>query len=257
MVHHPLPEPADVKGPARRGSIVPDSQRGVERRDDPQREVAALGVSWVSPTACRVGDGGDAVTHRSLSVRTVPRWPRRLETRYARSGDVHHRLPAVGLSGLLNLVFLPGWISHVELNWEEPALARFLDRLGSFATVAFFDKRGTGLSTRSPLAELPTIEQRMDDVRAVMDDAGMEQAALIGDLRRRRSGCAVRGHLSRTDLGARALRLLGEHDADRGLSVGTAHLGQGADVGPHRGAAGREATPSRCWRRASPATKRS
>ena len=101
------------------------------------------------------------------------------ETRYARSGDVHIAYQRWG-SGPLNLVFLPGWISHVELNWEEPALARFLDRLGSFATVAFFDKRGTGLSDPVPLAELPTLEQRMDDVRAVMDDAGMEQAALMG-----------------------------------------------------------------------------
>jgi class 3 adenylate cyclase len=68
----------------------------------------------------------------------------------------------------------------VELNWEEPAVARFFDRLGSFATVACFDKRGTGLSDPVPVAELPTLEQRMDDVRAVMDDADMERAALIG-----------------------------------------------------------------------------
>jgi class 3 adenylate cyclase/pimeloyl-ACP methyl ester carboxylesterase len=82
--------------------------------------------------------------------------------------------------GPLNVVFVPGWISHVELHWEEPAVARFFDRLGSFATVACFDKRGTGLSDPVPVAELPTLEQRMDDVRAVMDDAGMERAALIG-----------------------------------------------------------------------------
>ena len=101
------------------------------------------------------------------------------ETRYAKSGDVHIAYQVCG-SGPMNVVFLPGWISHVELNWEEPAFARFMDRLGSFATVACFDKRGTGLSDPVPVAELPTLEQRMDDVRAVMDDAGMDRAALMG-----------------------------------------------------------------------------
>jgi class 3 adenylate cyclase/pimeloyl-ACP methyl ester carboxylesterase len=106
-------------------------------------------------------------------VATVP------ETRYAKSGDVHIAYQVWG-DGPLNLVFLPGWISHVELMWEEAATARFFERLGSFATVAFFDKRGTGLSDPVPLIELPTLEQRVDDARAVMDAAGMERAALLG-----------------------------------------------------------------------------
>ncbi len=101
------------------------------------------------------------------------------DTRYAKSGDVHIAYQVWG-DGPLNLVFLPGWISHVELVWEEPASARFLERLGSFATVAFFDKRGTGLSDPVPVHELPTLEERMDDARAVMDAAGMEKAALLG-----------------------------------------------------------------------------
>jgi class 3 adenylate cyclase len=101
------------------------------------------------------------------------------ETQYAKSGDVHIAYQVWG-DGPLNLVFVPGWISHVELIWEEAASARFLERLGSFATVAFFDKRGTGLSDPVPVHELPTLEQRMDDARAVMDAAGMEKAALLG-----------------------------------------------------------------------------
>jgi len=101
------------------------------------------------------------------------------DTQYAKSGDVHVAYQVWG-DGPLNLVFVPGWISHVELMWEEPASARFLERLGAFATVAFFDKRGTGLSDPVPVHELPTLEQRMDDARAVMDAAGMEKAALRG-----------------------------------------------------------------------------
>ncbi len=101
------------------------------------------------------------------------------DTRYAKSGDVHVAYQVWG-DGPLNLVFVPGWISHVELMWEEPATARFFERLGAFATVAFFDKRGTGLSDPVPVHELPTLEQRMDDARAVMDAAGMEKAALLG-----------------------------------------------------------------------------
>jgi class 3 adenylate cyclase len=101
------------------------------------------------------------------------------ETRYAKSGDVHIAYQVWG-DGPVNLVFLPGWISHVEFAWEESAARRFIDRLASFATVAFFDKRGTGMSDPVPQVDLPTLEQRMDDARAVMDAAGMEQAALLG-----------------------------------------------------------------------------
>ncbi|MDQ3753763.1 MAG: adenylate/guanylate cyclase domain-containing protein [Acidobacteriota bacterium] len=73
-----------------------------------------------------------------------------------------------------------GWVSHIEYFWAEPSFARFLRRLACFARVILFDKRGTGLSDRVPVNELPTLEQRMDDVRAVMDAAGSERAALCG-----------------------------------------------------------------------------
>jgi len=83
-------------------------------------------------------------------------------------------------AGALDLVYVPGWVSNIEAMWEEPALARFLRRLTSFSRLILFDKRGTGLSDRVPNAELPTLEQRMDDVRAVMDAVGSERAALFG-----------------------------------------------------------------------------
>jgi pimeloyl-ACP methyl ester carboxylesterase len=104
---------------------------------------------------------------------------RRPETRYARSGDAHIAYQVVG-TGPRDLVYVPGWLSNVELNWEEPAYARFLTRIGSFARLILFDKRGTGLSDRVPDQELPTLEQRMDDVRAVLDAVDSERAALFG-----------------------------------------------------------------------------
>jgi len=97
-------------------------------------------------------------------------------TRYARSGDTHIAYQVVG-DGPLDLVFVMGWVSNLDYLWEGPS-ARFLTRLASFSRLILFDKRGTGLSDR--VAELPSIEQRMDDVRAVMDAAGSERAALLG-----------------------------------------------------------------------------
>ncbi|HEY3218497.1 MAG TPA: adenylate/guanylate cyclase domain-containing protein [Candidatus Limnocylindria bacterium] len=99
------------------------------------------------------------------------------ETRYARSGDVSIAYQVFG-SGLFDLVYVPGWISNVDMMWENSRMAASLQRLASFARVVVFDKRGTGLSDR--VTGYPTIEQRMDDVRAVMDAAGIARAALFG-----------------------------------------------------------------------------
>ena len=101
------------------------------------------------------------------------------ETRYAKSGDVNIAYQVVG-EGPFDLVYVPGWISNVELMWEEPAHALLLRRLASFSRLILFDKRGTGLSDPVSLDRLPTLEQRMDDVRAVMDAAGSERAAIFG-----------------------------------------------------------------------------
>ena len=99
------------------------------------------------------------------------------ETRYARSGDVNIAYQVVG-DGPLDLVFVMGWVSHLDCIWKEPTFAQFLTRLSKFCRLILFDKRGTGLSDR--VTPLPTLEQRMDDVRAVMDAAGSRRAALLG-----------------------------------------------------------------------------
>jgi pimeloyl-ACP methyl ester carboxylesterase len=98
-------------------------------------------------------------------------------TRYAKSGDIHIAYQVFG-SGPIDLVFVPGFVSHIENYWDHPDLSRWLLRLSSFARVAIFDKRGTGLSDRVP--EAPSLDLRMDDACAVMDAVGMERAALLG-----------------------------------------------------------------------------
>ncbi|HLE78733.1 MAG TPA: adenylate/guanylate cyclase domain-containing protein [bacterium] len=103
----------------------------------------------------------------------------RPQTRYARSGEINIAYQVVG-NGSLDLVCVMGWVSHLDLYWEEPTAARFLNRLASFSRLILFDKRGTGLSDRVPIKELPTLEQRMDDVRAVMDAVSSARAALLG-----------------------------------------------------------------------------
>lgn len=82
--------------------------------------------------------------------------------------------------GPLDLVFVMGWVSHLEYFWHEPSFKRFLTRLASFSRLILFDKRGTGLSDRVPLSDLPSLEQRMTDVQAVMDAVGSKRAALLG-----------------------------------------------------------------------------
>ena len=98
-------------------------------------------------------------------------------TRYALSGDAHIAYQVFG-EGDLDLVFVPGFVSNIEHYWEMPQVPEVLERLGSFARVVIFDKRGTGLS--DPVSGPPPLEQRMDDMQAVMDAAGVERAALYG-----------------------------------------------------------------------------
>ena len=101
------------------------------------------------------------------------------ETLYARSGDVNIAYQVVG-EGEFDLVYVPGWVSNVEYMWMYPPFTHFLQRLASFSRLILFDKRGTGLSDQVPLDRLPTLEQRMDDVRAVLDAVGSKRAALFG-----------------------------------------------------------------------------
>ena len=104
----------------------------------------------------------------------------RPKTQYATStGGVNIAYQVIG-EGPLDLVFVMGWVSHLEYSWKEPSFARFLTRLASFSRLILFDKRGTGLSDAVPLSELPTLEQRVTDLQAVMDAVGSERAALLG-----------------------------------------------------------------------------
>src|SRR5918999_1457689 len=101
----------------------------------------------------------------------------RPETRYARAGDVSIAYQVIG-DGPTDLVLVPGFATHIEIAWEAPPYGQFLERLASFSRLIVFDKRGTGLS--DPVTDVPTLEERIDDVRAVMDAAGSERAALFG-----------------------------------------------------------------------------
>jgi pimeloyl-ACP methyl ester carboxylesterase/DNA-binding winged helix-turn-helix (wHTH) protein len=138
---------------------------------DPSREPRYI------ETAHRRGYRFIAPTETSAGVSTV--WPETPPTRYARSGDVNIAYQVLG-EGSIDLIFVMGWVSHLEHFWTEPSFARFLRRLASFCRLILFDKRGTGLSDRVPLHALPTLEQRMDDVRAVLDAAGSQRAAVCG-----------------------------------------------------------------------------
>ena len=109
---------------------------------------------------------------RILGVITPPR------TSYARTrDDVHVAFEVVG-DGPFDLVWANSWLSHIEFSWDNPTIARFYEHLASFCRLVLFDKRGTGLS--DPVTGIPTIEDRMEDIRAVMDAVGCERAALFG-----------------------------------------------------------------------------
>ena len=102
------------------------------------------------------------------------------ETRYAKTADgVHIAYQTVG-TGPVDIAFVLGWVTHIELMWKSPTIARFLSRLATFSRLIVFDKRGTGLSDRVPDDRLPSLEVRMDDARAVMDAVGSERTIVMG-----------------------------------------------------------------------------
>jgi pimeloyl-ACP methyl ester carboxylesterase len=109
-------------------------------------------------------------------------WEVTPETKYARTGDGLSVAYQVVGKGPLDLLFVPGYQSNLELNWDLPAYARMLDRLASFSRLIAVDRRGTGLSDRLSPADHPPLETLMDDLRRVMDAVGSEQAALAGFL---------------------------------------------------------------------------
>jgi class 3 adenylate cyclase/alpha-beta hydrolase superfamily lysophospholipase len=101
-------------------------------------------------------------------------------TRYVRSGDFHIAYQVIGDDAPMDLVYVPGWISQVEHYWDEPSVARYFNRITSFARLIMFDRRGSGLS--DPVSDAPTLEEQMDDVVAVLDAAGSERAAVYAQL---------------------------------------------------------------------------
>jgi pimeloyl-ACP methyl ester carboxylesterase len=105
----------------------------------------------------------------------------RPETRYARSGDVHLAYQTVG-DGPIDILFIDQWWSNLDTQWDVPPLARMLDRVASFSRLILLDKRGTGLSDPVPLGGLPTLEEWMDDIRAVLDAVGSRRTALLSGI---------------------------------------------------------------------------
>ena len=143
--------------------------------------------------------------------------PVRPETMYARSGDVSIAYQVVG-DGPFDLVYVPGFISHVELRWNVPSFARYISELAEFSRLILFDKRGTGMSDR--VSGAPTLEARMDDLRAV---DGCSRLSTGGDLRRRRrcpDGPLVRSDLSRTRCRFGHAQRISSGDVGPRLSVG-------------------------------------
>jgi len=100
-------------------------------------------------------------------------------TRYATNGEVSLAYQVFG-AGPLDLLLTTGWVPSMDSAWDEPAYCQFLGRLGAFSRVILWDKRGTGLSDRVPPDRLPTVEERMEDLTAVLDAAESERAAIVG-----------------------------------------------------------------------------
>lgn len=120
--------------------------------------------------------------------------------------------------GPLDLVMVPGFVSHIEVMWEQATYAHFLSRLASFSRLIVFDKRGTGMS--DPVMSPPTMEERTSDIHAVMDAAGSRRGGNLGGLGGRQLGPAIRPHPSGDVHGAGAVRGVGAADAGARLSVG-------------------------------------
>jgi pimeloyl-ACP methyl ester carboxylesterase len=99
------------------------------------------------------------------------------ETRYARSGDFHIAFQVLG-NGPIDLVYVPGWVSHLEVEMENGLSRRFYEALASFTRLVRFDKRGTGMSDRVMVSM--SMDERIDDIRAVLDAAEVQRASLLG-----------------------------------------------------------------------------
>jgi pimeloyl-ACP methyl ester carboxylesterase len=158
-------------------SRIKDARRAVGddgHRQTVIRTVHGRGYRFVAPVVEAGPVGGAAAPGRGADAPPPP--PR---TRYARSGRYSIAYQVAG-SGPCDLVFIPGFVSNIELQWDFAPMAAFFGRLARRTRLIVFDKRGTGLSDRVSVTEMPVLEERMDDVRAVMDAAGSERATLFG-----------------------------------------------------------------------------
>ncbi|HET6773245.1 MAG TPA: alpha/beta fold hydrolase [Acidimicrobiales bacterium] len=159
-------------------SRIKDARRAVGddgRRQAVIRTIHGRGYRFVAPV--EAADAGGAPDRAGGGG--VPEPPAPPRTHYARSGRYSIAYQVVG-AGPGDLVFIPGFVSNIELQWEFGPMASFFRRLARGARLIVFDKRGTGLSDRVPVTDIPPLEERMDDVRAVMDAAGSERATLFG-----------------------------------------------------------------------------
>lgn len=148
--------------------------------DDPETEIFETLRTRIHISD--IGDGGSFDWDDKQTAFAEPRHALRgllPETHYVQNGDVNIAYQVLG-DGLIDIVFVMGWISHLEYFWKHHLFAAFLERLASFSRLILFDKRGTGLSDRVPDDKLPTLEQRMEDVHAVMDAVGSKRAVLVG-----------------------------------------------------------------------------
>jgi pimeloyl-ACP methyl ester carboxylesterase len=150
------------------GFDTQDLEEAAELLDELSRSRAAAAEPMPSPVSAPAAPAAPPVGGVG---------PERAPIRYTKSGSLNIAYQVTG-SGPLDLFLVPGFVSHLEKDWDEPRHARFLDRLGSFSRLIRFDKRGTGLSDRP--GDLPDLETRMSDVRAVMDAVGSERAVLFG-----------------------------------------------------------------------------
>ena len=176
------------------------------------------------------------------------------DTKYAKSGGVNIAYQVVG-EGNIDLVFVPGWVSHIEYAWEEPSFAPFLERMASFSRLILLDRRGTGLS--DPVDRLPTLEERMDDVRAVMDAAGSQRAFLFGISESGPMCTLLRSDLPGTHRRAGTLQHLCAQCVCGRPSVGDDSRAMERGPGSSIEQNGARASPPSCSPRAARATRRS
>ena len=147
------------------------------------------------------------------------------KTQYARNGEVNIAYQVVG-DGPIDLAVVPGFISHVDLWWTIPETTAFIRRLAAFSRLILFDKRGTGLS--DPVAGLSSLEERMEDLHAVLDAAGSERPALLGISEGGPMSILFAGHLSRPGRVAAAVRNVSDREAGhRPLPAGARGRGRG------------------------------